>query len=340
MIIGVLAIFALMWLEQALSFVLGPYWMRILMLSGIAIILAVSLNLVNGFAGQFSLGHAGFYAIGAYISAIVTKTWGNQIINSLTTGLHLSPSLATGVLMLTAIIVGLVSASIAGLLVGLPSLRLRGDYLAIATLGFGEAIRVIIQNSETLGAQRGLRGIGSYTTFVWIFVFVILVIIFARNLAISSHGRALFAIRDDEIAAESAGVAVFKYKVMAFAMSAGWAGIAGALFAHYDAYLSPQTFGFMKSVDIVVMVVLGGGGSITGSVIAAVALTALPEVLREYLPRDFQNFRMVVYALMLVLLMLTRPQGIFGRTELSIVGIWRALRGKIRKTHPVEEAGR
>lgn len=300
-----------------LSLGLGEYYMRIVMLSGIAIILAVSLNMVNGFAGQFSLGHAGFYMIGAYSSGALTKFGGAAIISWTTSALHVPLSIATTLLMLLAIALGAVTAAGAGFLVGLPSLRLRGDYLAIATLGFGEAIRVIIQNSEPLGAQRGLYITGLYTSFPLLFAFVLLVIIFSRNLALSSHGRALFAIRDDEIAAESAGVNVFSYKLKVFAISAAWAGIAGALYAHFDGYLDPGSFGFMKSVEIVVMVVLGGSGSITGSVVAAIALTSLPILLQNSLPGNLQNIRTVVYAILLVILMLTRPQGIFGRAEFS-----------------------
>ena len=310
---GVAAILLLIWLQEVLPSAVGMYHFRILMLSGIAIILAVSLNLVNGFAGQFSLGHAGFYAVGAYCSAYVTHTWGACITGYLVGGLRMSEPMVTSALMLLAICVGVITASIAGLLVGLPSLRLRGDYLAIATLGFGEAIRAIIQNTEAVGAQRGFTGINIYTSFAWVYGCAALVVVFSRNLAMSSHGRALFAIRDDEVAAESAGVNVFRYKAMAFVMSAAWAGVAGALFAHLEGYLSPKSFDFMKSIDIVVMVVLGGGGSITGSVVAAVALTALPEMLRS-----IQSYRMVGYAVLLIVLMLTRPQGLFGRSEFSL----------------------
>ena len=337
--IAAVCLLTLVWLQRTLPYLVGPYQLRMVMLSGIAIILAVSLNLVNGFAGQFSLGHAGFYAIGAYCSAYLTRYWGESITGYLTSAMGLSSELAVGVLMLMAIGVGLAAAFAAGIVVGLPSLRLRGDYLAIATLGFGEAIVVIIQNTRAVGAQRGFSGIPAYTEFSWVFAFVVLVILFSRNLAMSAHGRALFAIREDDVAAESAGVDVCRYKVMVFAMSAAWAGVAGALFAHYEGYLAPKAFGFMKSVDIVVMVVLGGGGSVTGAVAAAVVLTALPEMLRgmRLFGVELQEYRMVAYAALLVVLMLTRPQGVLGRSELSFVDIFRRLRSRIAHSRPKQE---
>ncbi|MDO8586051.1 MAG: branched-chain amino acid ABC transporter permease [Armatimonadota bacterium] len=349
-LIAVGALVALQLLGTVLMLYAPPYYVRMIMLSGIAIVLAVSLNLVNGFAGQFSLGHAGFYAIGAYASGVLTFYWGNGLVAWLTGFAHLPLALAAVLLMLLAILIAAVAAGTAGYLVGLPSLRLRGDYLAIATLGFGEAIRVIIENSDAVGGARGfditrdatgtlLNALGAIdkATFTWIFGAAILVVLFSRNLAMSSHGRALFAIRDDEVAAESAGVAVFRYKVMVFAMGAAWAGVAGALFAQYDDYLTAKSFDFMKSIDIVVMVVLGGGGSITGSCVAAIVLTALPMLLQNYLPGSIQNVRMVVYAVLLIVLMLTRPQGLFGRSEFSVRNLFR--RRSVQPPRPANPDG-
>ncbi len=280
------------------------------MLIGINVVLAVSLNLVNGFTGQFSIGHAGFMAVGAYASAMFTLKIGAPFAASL----HGVPlPVAQGIALLMALVAGGVLAAAAGWLVGLPSLRLRGDYLAIVTLGFGEIIRVVILNVDAIGGARGLPGIPPYATFFWVFGVVAVVIGLARNLAHSTHGRALFAIRDDEIAAEALGVDTTKYKVLAFVMGAFFAGVAGGLFAHFLSYLNPSSFTFIKSIEVIAMVVLGGMGSISGSVMAAIVLTLLPEVLRSV-----KDFRMVIYALMLIVLMITRPQGLMGTRELDL----------------------
>jgi branched-chain amino acid transport system permease protein len=197
--------------------------------------------------------------------------------------------------------------------VGLPSLRLRGDYLAIVTLGFGEIIRVLILNIDVVGGARGLPGIPAWANVFWVGLGVAAVIVLARNLANSTHGRALFAIRDDEVAAEALGVDTTSYKVLAFVLGAFFAGVAGGLFAHFLSYLNPNSFTFIKSIEVIAMVVLGGMGSISGSVLAAIILTLLPEVLRPV-----QRYRMVVYSLMLITLMITRPQGLLGTRELSL----------------------
>ena len=238
-------------------------------------------------------------------------------------------------------------AMMATWLVGLPSLRLRGDYLAIVTLGFGEIIRVLILNIEPIGGARGLPGIPGWANFFWVFLGVAIVVAVSRNLAHSTHGRALFAIRDDEIAAEALGVDTTRYKVIAFVIGAFFAGVAGGLFAHFLCYLNPSTFNFIKSIEIIAMVVLGGMGSISGSVLAATILTLLPELLRPAsrmltdgvnwglahftaarLPLN--DYRLVIYSLLLIVLMITRPQGLLGTRELSLdwlVGRWRRLRG-------------
>jgi branched-chain amino acid transport system permease protein len=300
---------ALVVLNVLLPRVTNPYYFQVLMLIGINIVLAVSLNLVNGFTGQFSIGHAGFMAVGAYTSAMFTFKWGMPLVAAL----HALPEpVAQGIALLFALLAGGLLAAGAGWLVGLPSLRLRGDYLAIVTLGFGEIIRVAILNMESIGGARGLPGIPAYANFFWVFGSVAVVILLARNLAHSTYGRALFAIRDDEVAAEALGVDTTKYKVLAFVMGAFFAGVAGGLFAHFLSYLNPSSFTFLKSIEVIAMVVLGGMGSISGSVIAAIVLTLLPEVLRPV-----KEFRMVLYSLMLIVLMITRPQGLMGTRELS-----------------------
>jgi branched-chain amino acid transport system permease protein len=310
-VLGPIAILvALVALNVLLPRVTNPYYFQVMMLVGINIVLAVSLNLVNGFTGQFSIGHAGFMAVGAYTSAMFTFKLGVPLVASL----HGVPQpLAEGIALFMALVAGGLLAAGAGWLVGLPSLRLRGDYLAIVTLGFGEIIRVAILNMESIGGARGLPGIPRYTSFFWVFGSVVAVILLARNLGHSTYGRALFAIRDDEVAAEALGVDTTKYKVLAFVMGAFFAGVAGGLFAHFLSYLNPSSFTFLKSIEVIAMVVLGGMGSISGSVIAAIVLTLLPEVLRPV-----KEFRMVLYSLMLIILMITRPQGLMGTRELSL----------------------
>lgn len=260
----------------------------------INIILAVSLNLVTGFTGQFSLGHAGFMSIGAYVGALI-----NMEMNS-TSG------------FLIGIIAGAIAAALVGILIGIPTLRLKGDYLAIATLGMAEIIRVVFLNMEVTNGAAGLNGIPRYTNWLWLFVFTALTVILINNFVRSSQGRACISIREDEIAAESMGVNTTQYKVMAFAIGAFFAGIAGALYSSYFYFIKPNIFGFMKSIDILVIVVFGGMGSITGSIIAAIALAVLTTFLQAY-----SELRMIIYALLLVVIMLFRPQGLLGTKEIT-----------------------
>lgn len=275
------------------SGILNPYYMQILVFIGINIILTIGLNLINGFTGQFSLGHAGFMAIGAYVSAFLTVK------------LHLTS-------FFLALLAGGAAAAFMGLVIGLPTLRLKGDYLAIATLGFGEIIRVCILNIKEVGGATGLIGIPKHTDMFTVLLATVLVIFITRNFINSTHGRACISVREDEIAAEAMGINTTKYKVIAFTMGAFFAGIAGALFAHYLMYINPASFTFMKSVEILVMVTLGGLGSITGSVVAAVLLTILSEALRAV-----GELRMIIYSALLIVLMLFRPQGLLGTRELS-----------------------
>ena len=293
------------------------YYHRILVMIGINITLAVSLNIINGHAGQFSLGHAGFMAVGAYTAAYLTITFFGPRVDAMGEGS--SHWLMQNALLLIAVLAGGLMAALAGYVVGLPSLRLRGDYLAIVTLGFGEIIRVVILNVEAIGAARGLTGIPTWSNFFWVFFFTGLTILISIRLVNSSVGRAFLAVREDEIAAASMGIDTTKYKVKAFVIGSFLAGVAGGLFAHYSpAYLNPTMFTFIRSFEVVAMVVLGGLGSITGSILAAILLTILPEALRlvkDYFPGG-RDPRMVIYSIMLIVLMLTRPQGLFGRREL------------------------
>ncbi len=287
-----------------------PYYLQILNLIGINIIMAVSLNLINGHAGQFSLGHAGFMAVGAYSSAYFTFYQHDKIISLLS---FLPADAAENLFFFTALLIGGIFAALAGLIVGIPTLRLKGDYLAIATLGFGEIIRVVILNFESVGGARGFTGIHEYSNFFWIYLFVLITLSIISHLVYSAKGKALLAIREDEIAAESIGINVTRYKIIAFTTGAFFAGIGGGLFAHLMIYLHTNSFTFLKSIDFIMMVVLGGLGSITGSIVAAILLTILPEALRVAV-----EWRMIVYALLLILIMRIKPQGIFGMKEFRI----------------------
>ncbi len=287
------------------QWVMPSDWVLIAVSVGVNVVLAVSLNVVNGFTGQFSLGHAGFMAVGAYTTAKITLAFSGASLGFL-------PDAVTDQLVFAVgLAAGMVTAALAGFLVGIPSLRLRGDYLAIVTLGFGEIIRSVIENMKFLGQATGLSGLPARTNLVWVGISAVATIVMARRLAVSTEGRALFAIREDEVAAEAMGVDTTGYKVRAFAISAAYAGLAGGLIAHAIQLATPRMFTFIRSIEVVVMVVLGGLGSVTGSVVAAVVLTVALEALRE-----FQTYRMVVYALLLVVLMLLRPQGIFGTREI------------------------
>ncbi|MFA6948169.1 MAG: branched-chain amino acid ABC transporter permease [Eubacteriales bacterium] len=278
---------------------LNNYQTDLLKLIGINIILAVSLNLAAGFLGQLPLGHAGFMSIGAYAAALFSK----------------SVALPANIEFPMALLVGGLFAAAFGVIIGLPALRLHGDYLAILTLGFGEIIRVIIQNMTITGGASGLRGIEKHTSIFWVYLMVAATIFVITTFIRSRHGRAVLAIREDEIAAEASGIPTTRYKVMAFTISAFFAGIAGGLYAHYLSILDAANFGFMKSVEILVMVVLGGLGSIIGSVVAATGLTLLPELLR-----GFSDYRMVIYSLLLVVVMIFKPSGLFGKYDFSLGG--------------------
>ncbi len=311
-------------LGQVLPAVMNPYYFSILIYAGINITLASSLNLVNGLTGQFSMGHAGFMAVGGYVAAFMNM--------SLFMDVHFAgmPNFVSeGLFLFLSLIVGGLAAAILGYVVGLPSLRLKGDYLAIVTLGFGEIIRVLILNMDFIGGARGIPGIPQWTNFFWVYGVALVCIVSINRLMDSSHGRALLAVREDEIAAEATGVNTTKYKVIAFVIGAFWAGVAGALFAHFLTYLNPSTFDFNRSFEIIIMVVLGGMGSMTGAVFAAVFLTVLRESLRPLQELTQLDFRMVIYSLMLIILMLTRPNGFFGTKELTDFGWFKRFKKKL-----------
>jgi len=309
------------------GFQINPYYARMVNLIGINITLAVSLNLINGLAGQFSIGHAGFMAVGGYSATFFTVYYGRTLASALGSGLN--GGFAEALVMVISLTIGALAAGAAGLLVGIPSLRLKGDYLAIVTLGFSEIIRVIILNIPSVGGATGFTDALPITNFFWIFAVAILTITIVRNIATSTFGRALAAIRGDEIAAEAMGVRTTRYKVLAFVISAALAGVAGGLSGQLFANpLNPQNLNFVKSIEVVVMIVLGGIGSITGAVLGATTLTILPEALRS-VDQQWPGMRMVLYSLLLILLMIFRPQGLLGRREFTLNWLRRPSRTKI-----------
>lgn len=308
----------------------GPYYSRIVIDTGIAMILAISLNIVNGLTGQFSLGHAAFMTLGGYAAGMVTYYGSLLLWNS--SAKH-GGFFGTGEWMFAAAcLVGGLVATAAGYVVGLPSLRLRGDYLAIVTLGFGEILRVALQQTNEVidsadalrsaslsqfvpppvGGAIGFHGIPKYTNLFWVYAFLTITVVVAFRLKHSSLGRAMISVREDEFASQAMGVNVARIKVLAFMLAAFFAGTAGGLYAHESGLIiSPRDAGFQRSLDYVIMTVLGGRGSITGVMLAAMILTALPERLR-----DFDQYRLIVYSLLLIGMMLLRPQGLFGIHEI------------------------
>ncbi|MBC7911161.1 MAG: branched-chain amino acid ABC transporter permease [Pyrinomonadaceae bacterium] len=294
------------------------YTARLLVFIGINITLAVSLNLINGFTGQFSIGHAGFMAVGAYASAYITVYHGKAIEASLSG--FVGETVAHALVLLLVVLVGALVAALAGLIVGIPSLRLRGDYLAIVTLGFAEIIRIVILNIDVVGGATGLT-VPGYADFFWVGIFAVITIIVVRNIVRSDMGRALVSIREDELAAEAMGINTTRYKVVSFVISSAFAGVAGVLFAHYNKFLSTNDFTFIKSFELIIMIVLGGMGSITGAVLGAIVITVLPEILRR-LPEvggyNLADLRLVIYSALLILTMIFRPQGILGTREFGL----------------------
>lgn len=314
--------------EGLFGFGIGAYPADVLMLIFINIILAVSLNLINGFTGQFSIGHAGFMAIGAYTSAYMTVYHGQHLEKWLAASI--GETAAVALVFPVAILIGALAAAVMGLIVGIPSLRLRGDYLAIVTLGFAEIIRIVILNIDVVGGATGFS-VPGYSNFIWVGGLAVIAIVVVRNIVRSDFGRALISIREDELASEAMGINTTRYKVMSFIISSSFAGIAGVLFAHYKRFLHTNDFQFIKSFEVIIMIVLGGMGSITGAVLGAIVITVLPELLRQ-LPTinlfgkaiNFADLRLVIYALLLIIIMLTRPQGVLGQREFGLNWLKRA----------------
>ncbi len=285
------------------SGVLNPYWVQILQFACIFCGSALGLNLIYGVTGLFSLGHAAFFGIGAYAAALLTKTHGGESLAVFLLSLVAGGSLAAGV----------------ALLIGLPVLRLTSDYLGIATLGFGVIAKVLFDNADralpVLGGARGMTGIDRMTTVPVSVLFLFLAVLACRNLVHSSYGRALSSIREDETAASASGIPVYRVKVGGFVAGSAFAGVAGGLYAHLYAFLHPSNFDFFKSIDLLVIVVIGGLGNLSGTLVASFGWVFLLEGLRFLLPPRFVELRWVVIPVLLIATMLFRPQGIFGRRE-------------------------
>lgn len=304
--LGLIAVIALMYVG-----ILDEYTAQILTFAAINVIIALSLNLISGFTGQLALGHAGFMAIGAYSTAVLIMKLNIPIF--------------------PAILIGGIITAAFGIVIGFPTLRCKGDYLAIVTLGFGEIIRVIMINTESItGGAAGLKGIPSFSndinlspmiSFIWVYLFMVGIIILISNLIKSSHGRAIVSIREDEIAANAMGINVFYYKMFAFTLSAFIAGIGGGLYALLFGYLNPTMFSWLKSMDFLIIVVLGGMGSIVGTVATGFILTYLQEFLRI-----LQDYRLVIYPLILIFIMLFKPTG--------LIGIVNDIKKWLKKTFP------
>ncbi|MCL2388107.1 MAG: branched-chain amino acid ABC transporter permease [Defluviitaleaceae bacterium] len=303
--VAVLALFGILTLLLEVG-VLNNFHRGLIILVCINVILAVSLNLSAGFLGQLVLGHAAFMAVGAYTAALISTRLGVTSVFG----------------FIFVLIAGGLAAALSGIIIGVPALRLRGDYVAIVTLGFGLIIQSVLLNLRITGGADGLLGIPRLTTMGNAFFVMVIVVALLVALVRSRHGRAMIAIREDEIAAEASGIPTTYYKILGFTIAAFFAGVAGGLFAHRVSVLVPETFGFIYSIELLVIVVLGGMGSFTGAIVAAVVLTLLPELLRE-----FGDFRMLTYSILLVAMMIFRPKGLMGSYEFSIQSII----SKIRK---------
>ena len=292
------------------------YIKGILMLVGINLMVVLGLSLLTGFTGLFSFGHAGFMAIGGYVAAILTLYYNVPFI--------------------IALIIGGIAAMLMGLFIGSFTLNLKGDYFCIATLGFGESVRLIFDNIQFFGGARGLSSIPMVATLPWVVVICVIGVLGMVWLINSRHGRNMIAIREEELAAQAIGINVFRYKMTSLGISAFYAGIGGALLAHYLGYLQPFMFALIKSTEYTIMVIFGGLGSIGGSVVGALVLTALPELFRE-----FANWRLVIYGAAIILVMVTRPQGLMGGMEFTDIFRWikNKITGKGKKKDPEEKEG-
>jgi branched-chain amino acid transport system permease protein len=289
----------------------NPYWVQILELACVVAISAQGLNIIYGYTGLFSLGHAAFYGIGAYTAAYLMKTHGGD----------------SQAAFFLALLAGGGAAAAVAFLIGLPTLRLTSDYLGIATLGFGIIMKVLFDNADgflpELGGARGMTGIAKMTTVPWVVFFLLVSLLIVRNTIHSSYGRAIISIREDEIASETMGIDTFRYKLAGFVGGCAFAGVAGGLYAHLYAFLHPSNFDFFKSIDILVIVVLGGLGNMSGTLVASFGWIFLLEGLRVLLPPGYVELRWVLIPALLIVTMLLRPQGLFGSREFPF------LRGRV-----------
>lgn len=288
---------------------MNNYWIGILTQTGIYLLAVLGVCILTGFTGLFSFGHAGFMAIGGYVSAIAVKIYGLP--------------LPVGLLLGTA------AATLLGVIIGTPTLKLRGDYFLIATLGIGEAIRMILENWEFVGGAKGMTDVGRGVTFPLVLALDVLVVILLVHFLHSKHGRSCVAIRENETAALAMGIHVARYKVLAMGISCALAGLAGALLGHYMNYLQPAMFSSVKSNELLIMVIMGGFGSLTGSIISTLILVPLPEFLRA--GSNIQEWRMVIYGLLVVLIILFKPTGLMGYREFSPSGCVRFVKDLPRR---------
>ncbi len=287
--------------------ILTPYWQLVLDQALIIVIGALGLSIIYGFTGQFSLGHAAFYGIGAYTAGALDKVYGNGNM----------------LFFFLSLLIGALVAGLVAFLIGLPILRLRSDYLGIATLGFGIIVRVGMENGNklfpVLGGATGMSGTPQLAQFDLIFILALIIILLVRNFIFSTYGRACISIREDEIAADVMGIDTTRYKILAFVLGCALAGLAGGIYAHRYPFLHPASFDFLKSFDFLLIVVLGGLGSMTGTIITAIGWVFLLEVLRVVLGQDFIDWRGVIYALILVVSIIVRPQGLFSGKEFRLL---------------------
>lgn len=293
----------------------NDYILGIFTLAGINLMTVLGLSLLTGFTGLFSFGHAGFMAIGGYATAFMTVNFKWPFI--------------------PALLVGGLAAAIVSAALGRVTLNLKGDYFCIATLGFGEAIRLILDNVQTFGGARGWPGIPHYTSFWNVLGINIVAIIILANIIHSRHGRNMIAVREEELASQIVGINVFRYKMTSFAISAAYAGIAGGMMGHYMTFLQPKMFSLVKSTELTIIVIFGGLGSISGSVLGALVLTSLPEILRA-----FSSWRLVFYGLAVIFIMISRPEGLMGGYELTPNSMKRLYRNVVSKRrNTFESAG-
>lgn len=294
---------------------LNPYWIQIFQHACIVAVSALGLNVIFGFTGLFSLGHAAFYGVGAYTAALLMKTYAGAVGDG--------SFLASQAAFLGSLLAGGLAAALLACLVGLPVLRLTSDYLGVATLGFGVIMKVLFDNADTLvpqlGGARGMTGIVKMTSIPWAVLALAAAVLVVRNLVHSTYGRVLVAIREDEIAAAAMGIDTFRYKVIGFTLGCSFAGVAGGLYAHLYTFLHPSSFDFFKSFDVLMIVVLGGLGSMTGTLVASFGWIFLLEGLRVLLPLEYLEFRWVLIPVLLIVTMLLRPQGLMGLRELPIL---------------------